>query len=193
LVGAIITFPASTPPTRHFTASAAQQQVAGRDTWNIQNMPKECSGQDTPVNQGPTVAISRADAGMVFAVYSRDVVEVDSTFTGYSTTGGGTSPDLYDAQFSTKAPLCGLDSSDYSKWICAATVPGLTTVYFPAPKLPTAMVEIAVIPGGPPSSTLSISLALLGIALIVSFLLMGPMTNRWRKIQDLRRADDAQR
>jgi hypothetical protein len=55
------------------------------------------------------------------------------------------------------------------------------------------MVEIAVIPGGPPSSTLSICLAVLGLALIVLFFLMGPIANRWRKTQDLRRADDAQR
>jgi hypothetical protein len=185
--------PSSTPPTRHFAASAAQLQAVKHDIWGTRNMPRQCSARNTPDNQAPTFTISRADAGTVFTVYSRDVVEVDSTSTGLSESGGGLSPQLYDAQFSAGSPVCGLDSSDVTKWNCVAEGPGMATVYFPAPSLPTTLVEIAVIPGGPPSSTPSILLALLGIALVVSFLLMGPLANRWRKAQDLRRADDAQR
>jgi hypothetical protein len=193
LVGAVICIPASTPPGRHFSPSAAQLQAASNNVWTTQNMPKECSAQNPSVNRGPIFTISRADAGTIFTVYSRDVVQVNSTFSGYSTAGGGLSPNLYDAQFSTGSPLCGLSSSDVRQWTCAAEGTGLATIYFPAPSLPTAMVEIAVIPGGPPSSTPGILLALLGIVLIVSFFLMGPLANRWRKVQDLRRADDAQR
>jgi hypothetical protein len=193
LVGAVISLPSSTPPTRHFAPSAAQLQAASKDVWTTQNTPEQCSAENPSADQGPTATISRADAGTIFTVYSSDVVEVHSTFTGYSGAGGGLSPELYDAQFSTGAPLCGLDSSDVTEWNCVAQGTGLATVYFPAPSLPTAMVEIAVIPGGPPSSTPSIVLALLGIALIVSFLLTGPLADRRRKVHDLRRADDVSR
>jgi len=198
LVGAVISLPSSTPPTHHFAPSAAQLHAATKGVWNAQNMPEQCSVQNTPINQSPTFIISKADAGTIFTVYSRDVVQVNPTFTGDAVTGAGSStqvytPQFYSAQFSMGTALCGLDSSDHSEWICVATGPGVTTVYFPAPSRPTAMVEIAVIPGGPPSSTLSVCLVVLGLALIALCLLMGPIANRWRKVQDLRRADDDQR
>jgi len=69
----------------------------------------------------------------------------------------------------------------------------MTTIYFPAPATSLAIVEVKVIAGGPPSPAASIALAAGGVVLIATGTLIGPVRRRRRSVNDLRRADDAQR
>jgi hypothetical protein len=69
----------------------------------------------------------------------------------------------------------------------------MTTIYFPAPSTPLAIVEVKVIAGGPPSAAASIALAVVGLGLTALGIVIGPIRRRRRIVPDLRRADDAQR
>jgi hypothetical protein len=111
--------------------------------WTV---PRQCSSR-VPAGGEPDQIISRSDDDTLFILYSGNYVQVDATVTG-----GIVSAD-YKAVFSLSRALCGLNnSSGVSQWTCYTQHPGMTTIYFPAPSTPLAIVEVKVIAGGAPSS-----------------------------------------
>jgi hypothetical protein len=138
-----------------FVPSTAQLAVARHSEWTI---PPECSSR-VPGSNGPNLVISRADNDRVLTVYPDDFVQVNATLTKGTVTPVGYTTNDYNATFSPTTAVCGLDSSDDSQWTTYALRPGLTTIYFPAPSLPLAIVELKVISGGPASPAPSIASA----------------------------------
>jgi hypothetical protein len=191
LVGAVLMLPSPLPAAGRFGPSTAQLAVARQQGWNI---PPECSAQ-VPEGNGPNLFISRGDNGRIFTVYRDDVVQVNDTetLTKDSITPVSFTTNDYNPTFSPTTFVCGTDASDESQWTTYALRPGLTTIYFPAPSMPLAIVELKVIAGGPASAAPSIALGVLGLGLIAGAILLGPVYRRRQTVDDLRRADDAQR
>jgi hypothetical protein len=183
LVGAALLVPSPLPPVHTFVPSITQLVAARRMTWTT---PRQCSSR-VPGGE-PDQIISRSDNDALFTFYSGDYVQVDATV------NGGLNSADYNAVFSPSWALCGLNSSSgFSQWTCYTQHPGMTTIYFPAPSTPLAIVEVKVISGGPPSPAASIALTAVGLGLITSGVIFGPIRRRRRTVPDLLRADDAQR
>ena len=170
--------------------STAQRQ-SPNGAWGL---PKECPSSLDPSNAPPAYTIDRTNADLVFTVHVGDVVIFIGTRTGSTVTaeGGGTA-NISAAAFAPSASLCGVGASDDAEFFAVARRPGSTTVYFPAPRQPTAVAEVVVIAGKPPSAVPSIVLAMLGLTGVACFAVIGPIARRRRPGDDLLRADHSHR